>query len=355
MKKETLNAALHLGQLIRLLAPLGNADKDLNKRLSRLHAGIETQVAMAVLVGDTVEGQRAEARIGEVHTALLGSLKRHLDLPELLGRSAKDRAVYPGHVTKGVARRGAANVLLGDAEAVKLEPTPGKGSDLAKRVAERAPVVHAYVSAVRNSNWLTPLLSLELSLPAATKESARLARQHSTHEGREGLHANLLKLCATYGPRDGLGAVSTTPEAGRAAPAAKRSRAKKIVVKADGMFTVQVACRAEALLAHPDIAALAGVTFKGNEPEPKLEDLLAKATAPVAVGPDETPAAIAQRIVDELAAALVARKKLAEDERAAIRAKADAAAADSAVAALQQLSPALRAALKKNPALLERV
>lgn len=354
MKKETLDAAIHLGQLLRLLVPLGNACKDLNKRLSRLHAGIESQVAMAVLVGDTVEGQRAEAHIGEVHAALLGSLKRHLDLMELVRRLAVDREVYPGHVTKGAARRGVATALLGDAEAVKLEPTPEKGSDLAKRVTGRGLVVHAYVSAVRNSNWLMPLLSLELSLPAATKESARLARQHSTHEGREGLNANLLKLCATYGPKEEMGTVSTAPDSGAAKPAPKRSRSKKIVVNADGLFAVQVVCRAETLLAHPDIAALASVTFKGNEPEPKLEDLLAKATAPVAVGPDATPATVAQRIVDDLVAALVARKKLADDERAAIRAKADAAAAESAVAALQQLSPAVVAALKKNPALLER-
>lgn len=349
MKKETLDTAIHLGQLIRLLAPLGNADKDLNKRLSRLHSCIESQVAMAVLAAKTVEGQRADARIGEVRAALLGSLKRHLDLPELLVRLAKDRSVYPGHVTKGAARRGVANALLGDAEAVKLEPTLGKGSDQAARAA----VVHAYVSAVRNSNWLPSLLSLELGLPSATKESARLARHHSTHEGREALPATLLKLCATYGQMNAQGAVPAQPETG-AAPAPKRSRTKKIVFKADGMFAVQVACRAETLLAHADIAALAGVTFKGDEPEPKLEDLLAKATAPVTVGQGETPGAVAQRIVDELVAALVARKKLADDERAAIRAKVDAAAAESAVAALQQLNPTLLAALKKNPALLER-
>jgi hypothetical protein len=350
MKKETLDTAIHLGQLIRLLAPLGQAHKDFNKRLSRLHAGVESQVALAVLAGKTAAGVRAQARIGEVRAALLGALKGHLDLPELVRRLSVDRAVYPGHVITGASRRGCGDVLLDDAEAVKLEPNPGKGSDQAARAA----VVHAYSSAVRNSNWLPTLLSLELSLHAATKESARLMRQHSTHEGREALNDSLRKLCSTYVPQEGLGNALTKPAQDGSKPAPKRSRAKKIAVKADGMFAVQVACRAENLLAHADIAALASVTFKGAEPEPKLADLLEKATRPVAVEPGEAPGAVAQRIVDELVAALVARKKLADDERAALRAKADAAAADSAVAALQQLNPTLLAALKKNPALLER-
>ena len=93
----------------------------------------------------------------------------------------------------------------------------------------------------------------------------------------------------------------------------------------------------------------------GAEPEPTLAQLLEKATAPALVGPDETPADVAQGIIDELVTGLTARKKAATDERTALRVKADEAAADLAVAALKDLNPALVAALKKNPALLERV
>jgi hypothetical protein len=352
MNKETLDTAIHLGQLITLLTPIANGSKAFSKRLSRLRAGVESQVALSVLAAKTDAGSRAQTRINEVHTALLGAFKRQVDVPELLRRSATAREVYAMQVITGVRRMDCDSVLLGDAEAVKLEPNPGKGSDQAARAA----VVHAYVSAVRNSTWLPTLLRLELGLGLATNENARLTKEYSTHNGQEALSDTLLKLCPTYiAGREALGNELSKLAPGGAKLAPKRARAKKVAVAAECLFTVLVACKAETLLAQADIAALASVTFKGAEPAPKLAELLEKATTPVPVGPDDTPAAVAQRIVDELVTALTARKKLADDERAAIRAKAEAAAADSAVAALQQLNPALVAALKKNPALLERV
>lgn len=345
MNKETLDTAIHLGQLITLLTPIAKGSKPFSKRLSRLRSAVESQVALAALYANTDAGRRAQTRIGQLHAALLGAFKRHVDVPELLRRSSSgDRQVYAMQVISGVRRMDCDSVLLGDAEAVKLEPNRGKGSNQ----QARAVVTHAYASAVRNSTWLPTLIQLELGLSLATRESVRLMKEYSTHDGREALHDALLRLCAadTAGPN--------VPVSG-AAPAPKRARKKNVAVKAEGLFTVQVVCKAETLLAQADIVALTSINYKDVGPAPTLADILEKAIAPVPVGPDETPAAVAQRVVDELVAALVARKKLADDEFAANRAKVDAAAAESAVAALQQLNPALVAALKKNPALLERV
>lgn len=351
MKKETLDTAIHLGQLITLLSPLGNASKSFSKRLSRLRAGVESQVVLAVLSENTDAGRRAATRISDVHAALHDAFKRQVDVPELLRRSTGDRPVFAMQVVSGVRRMDCDSALLGGAEAVKLEPNPGKGSNQ----QDRAAVTHAYASAVRNSTWLPTLLRLELGLSLATSENVRLTNEYSTHEGREALSSALFKLCPKYvAGREALGQELTKLAPEGAPPGPKRTRAKKVAVKAEGLFTVQVACKAETLLAQADIAALASISFKGAEPEPTLAAILEKATAPALVSPDDTPAVVAQRIVDELVAALVARKKLADDERVAIRTKAEAAAADSAVAALQQLNPTLLAALKKNPALLER-
>lgn len=340
MKKQTLDTAIHLGQLLTLLSPLGNANKAFHSGLSRLRAGVESQVALAVVARGTVTGETAEKRIDAVYQALLGAVSRHVNVPDLLTKAAKSREVYPMDVIKGARRMNCQVALLGDAQAVKLERGLGKGSDQ----AARATVVHAYASAVRNTVWLPLLLQLAVPLKRATGENTRLVTEYSTHAGREALAETLLTLC----PSTGMAAADA-----KAAP--KRIRSKKVSIKADGLFVVQVACPVELLLANADISSLVSVTFQGTEPEPTLAQLLEKASTPVLVRADEQPAAVAQCIVDEFVTGLVARKKAADDARDALRAQVEAAAADSAVAALRDLNPTLVAALKKNPALLERV
>ena len=346
MKKDTLDTASHLGQMLTLLSPLGTANKTFHSALSQLRAGVESQVALAVLARGTVTGNTAETRIDAVYKALLGAIQRHVDVVDLLTKSAKSREVHPMEVIKGARRMNCRVALLGDAQAVKLERGLGKGSDQAARAA----VVHAYASAVRNTSWLPVLLQLAVPLKRATSETTRLVDEYSSHDGREALPATLRKLCPTY---DVAPAVSAKPAT--SVPAPKRARAKKVAVAAEGLFVVHVTCPADLLLANAEVSSLVSVTFKGAEPEPTLAQLLEKATAPALVGPDETPADVAQGIIDELVTGLTARKKAATDERTALRVKADEAAADLAVAALKDLNPALVAALKKNPALLERV
>jgi hypothetical protein len=349
MKKQTLDTAIHLGQLLTLLSPLGTANKAFHGGLSRLRAGVESQVALAVVARGTAAGDTAEPRIDAVYKALLGAVTRHVNVPDLLTKSAKSREVYPMEVIQGARRMNCQVALLGDALAVKLDRGLGKGSDQAARAA----VVHAYASAVRNTAWLPLLLQLSLPLKRATSETARLAAEYSSHAGREALPDTLRKLCPA--DRSVTPAAEATTPAASGTTAPKRTRSKKASVKAEGLFAVQVVCPADLLLSNAVISSLVSVTFKGAEPEPTLAQLLEKATTQAPVGPNESPAIVAQRIVDELVGGLTARKQAADDARAALRAQAEAAAAESAVAALQDMNPALVAALKKNPALLERV
>jgi hypothetical protein len=354
MKKETLDTAIQLGQIIALLTPLANGSKDFNSRLSRLRARVEGQVVLAVGCAKTEAGPRAELRIAEMHQTLHSAVSRHVDLPVLCEQAAKAREVYSGKVIKGTGRRNFASALLDEVEAIKPEPNLGKGSDQ----SQRAEVAHAYASAVRNSVWLPTLLRLELPLARATSENGRLMAEYSTNQGRDALPKTLRSLCPSYKAADtalSIGRAQAPALAAGATPAPKRPRAKKVSVKGDGLFDVQVTVKADKLLAHPDIAALVRVTFKDAEPEPTLAQLLEKATTPVNVSPDESPVNVAQRLVDDLVKGLVARQKAADAERASIRAQAEALAAESAVAALRDMNPSLVAALKKNPELLQRV
>jgi len=345
MQKEVLDNAIQLGQLLKLLTPLANGSKSFSKRLGRLRSGVEEQVILAIAAPDADVARRAQTRIGEVGEALLGSMRRHLDIPTLLSESRTKREVYSGSVSRAEGRHGWDNALFSDAEAVMLEPTP----ETPIPDSERARVLRAYTSAVKNSTWLSTLLRLKLSLRAANAENTYLTNEHGSNQGRDALAETLLKLCP---------AVQPPPDA--AAPAkvgarATRSRRKKVAVKAAGLYTVQVTFQPETLLAQRDLAALASVTFKGDEPAPTLAQLLETATKPVAVGEGETPEAVAQRIVDELVVALVARNKAAEDEKAALRKKAEEAAKGAAVDALKQLDPNLLKVLKGNPELLQNV
>ncbi|KVP96775.1 hypothetical protein WJ97_12915 [Burkholderia ubonensis] len=332
MKKNALDNAIRLGQLIRLLTPLGKSSKTFDKRLAKLRSGVDEQVVLAALAVETEQGDRAAGNIEALYQALRGSIVRYLDVKALLKGA-------PNSWTEGCwpmagRRVNVQKVLLADAEAVQLES--GRGTGIAQPA--RAGVLHAYTSAVKNSSWMATLIRLDIDLATVNSENANLMKAHSSHQGREGLQATLLKLCPTY-----AGTVAT----------ARRGRSKKPVVKAEGLYVTQVAFNPETLLAQPDIAALANTSVLSAETQPSLAQLLNKAATPVVVGAEETAEAVAQRIVDELVTGLVARKKAIDAEKEALRKKADEAAKASAVDALKQLNPKLLKVLKNNPDLLQ--
>jgi hypothetical protein len=338
MKKETLDTAIRVGQLIKLLTPLGNSSKPFGKRLAKLRSGLDEQVVLAVLAGETEQGVRAPAVIAELDTALRNSMAQMLNVKALLTPDSPHR-VYS---TAKKARASDVRDVLNAAEAVTRESTQKMKLDQ----TQRALVLHAFTSAVRNTNWLSPLMHLGLDIGAATIENTNLVRVNGSQQGREKLETTLLKLCPTY--MDGAG-----PAPRRRKTATSRTRAP--VVKAGGLFVTQVVMNADALLRQPDIAALAGTSFLSTESQPSLANLLKKAATPVVVGPDETPDVVAQRIVNDLIKGLVARNKAIEAEKVALREKAEATAQASAVDALKQLDPKVLKLLKSNPDLLKSV
>lgn len=338
MNKVSLDTAIHLGQLIKLLAPLGNASKSVDKRLGRLRSGVHEQIILAVAGPDIEAAGRAQRSLDELSTALLGAMVRHLDVQDLLARSHSTREVALLQVIKGVRRNDCESTLFADVEAVRQEPVPEE--PIAQ--AERARILRAYTSAVKNSSWLPTLLRLKLALRLANSENEYLVKEHSSTQGNDALPATLRSLCPDYDKAD-------------SAPVGARPGRSKKAPAAAGLYTLQVAFQAEALLARPDIAALANVTFKGAEPAPTLGHLLEHATKPVIVSEGDAPDVVAQRILDELVTALVARKTAADAEKATLRQKADEAARNSAVEALKQLSPSLLKTLRSNPELLNAV
>jgi len=341
MKKETLDTAIRVGQLIKLLTPLGNSSKPFGKRLAKLRSGLDEQVVLAVLAGETEQGVRAPAVIAELDTALRDSMVQLLNVKALLNPGESPYRVY---AAAKKARTSDVRDVLNAAEAVPREST----QKLKLEQTKRALVIHAFTSAVRNSTWLSPLMHLGLDIGAATIENASLARVNGSHQGRENLVTTLLKLCPTY-------MEGSAPAPRRRGKASTAARTRAPVVKAEGLFVTQVAMSAEALLRQPDIAALAGTSFLSAESQPSLANLLKKAATPVVVGPDETPTVVAQRVVDELVKGLVARNKAIEAEKVALRQKAEENAKASAVDALKQLDPKVLKLLKSNPDLLKSV
>lgn len=340
MNKTTLDTAIRAGQYLKLLAPLGNYQKPFGKRLAKLRSGLDEQVVLAVLAAETEQGMRAPAVIADIDKALGDSMKQCLNVKSLLSRVDPPHRVFSAAKKRSTTDVG---VVLTDAEAVPRE----SAKVLKLEQTQRALIIHTFTSAVRNSNWLSPLMSLGLDIGAATIEHGHLARTSGSHQGRENLMTTLLKLCPTYMDSD--------------APAPRRrgkvttARARTPVVKADGLYVTQVALNADALLMQPDIAALAGTTFVGEESSSTLANLFKKAATPVVVGPDETSDVVAQRIVNDLVAGLVARNKAIDAEKVALREKAEESAKATAVDALKQLDPKVLKLLKSNPDLLKSI
>lgn len=349
MKKEALTQAIYLGQMLRLLAPIADQSKSFEKRLSRLRSCLEEQVVLAVLSSGTV-ASRAETRIGDMADALRTSMLQYLDVPKLVELSrtpAQQISVY--RLGKnGVRFDNYSHAMLGPVEAIerdrRLVPA-GIGQK------ERARVVHAFTSAVKNTRWAQTLLRLSFDLNTAELENTHLMQQYSSHPGRTALLETLNTLCPD------------TATAGTT-PAARRTRAKKLAVSAAGLFSTQVVLSAEALLAQADIVALVDACYSGTDasvtrmlqvaPAPTtVSRLLQQATTPTAVGSDETPEAVAQNLVNTLVAGLQAGKKAADEERAKLRKQADDVAKRSAVEALKQLNPKLLKVLQANPDLLK--
>ena len=342
MKKDALNNALRLGQLITLLTPLANASKVFSKKLAQLRSGVQEQVVIAAYwKGETTAGRRAEQRINETLGALQTSMLTYLDIKELLKRSTTERSIYAFHVAKKTGAvtpriRDLEHRLLEDVLTIKLDSASGTGFTQ----EFRADVISAYSSAVRNSSWLATLMRLELGLDAANEANNTLMQEHSSHQGRSMLNERLLKLCPTY-----------------TADAPAKGRSKKATVSAEGLYSACVVFKADTLLAQSQIAELVDITLpqSGEPADASLPALVAKLVKPLPVPEGVTVADFAQTCINELVSGLQARRKAIEAERAKDRLKAEESAKALAIEALQSLNPKLLKVLKDNPDILKAV
>lgn len=343
MKKETLDTAIRVGQMLKLMAPLAAASKAFSKRLSKLRSGLDEQLVLCLLAGESAQGILAPGVIAELDKALRDSMVERLNVKGLLDNSGLSH-----HVAFNAARKDRVSdvyQVLAPAEAVSYETTQHLKVDQ----AERSKIIRDFTSAVHNSNWLSTLMHVGMTAGVATTQSASLARKHSSEQGRDLLMTKLLRLCPTY-----VEAVAPARKRStKAATAATRS-SRPPAVAAAGLYVTQVVMSAEALLKQPDIAALADTSFLSSENQ-SLATLLEKASKPVVVGEGETPDTVAQRIVDELLVGLVARNKAIAAEKQAVRQRAQDAAKATALDALKQLNPKVLKLLKDNPDLLKNV
>lgn len=346
MKKDSLLAAIQVGQFLTLLAPIGNANKEFMKDLSRVRTATHNLAVVASFSSDPLAVQRAETRLSELAQALQSAMCTYLNVPALLSRSRDSSTFSFSAVSKEdpAVRREAhryngQRVLLQDALAISSGPVGLSPNTQPQRAA----LLHALSSVTRNSSWLGTLLALGLDVASAVTEDVRLVRSHSSHPGRQNLKANQLALCPTFdeGP----------------APGKSRPRRKAPTVSAAGLFKLQVTLDNPAVLKHPDIAALALVsTPDGSELEGfKLAPLLAMATTAVTLNPGEEPEEVAQRLLDDLISGLQNRKVAIEKAAKAAKAKAEEAAREEARKAVKAMDPKLLKMLKANPDLLNDV
>lgn len=343
MKKDSLLAAIQVGQFLTLLAPIGNANKEFMKDLSRVRTATHNLAVVASFSSDPLAVQRAETRLSELAQALQSAMCTYLNVPALLSRSRGSSTFSFSAVSKEdpAVRREAhryngQRVLLQDALAISSGPVGLSPNTQPQRAA----LLHALSSVTRNSSWLDSLLALGVDVTDAVTEDARLVRRHSSHPGRQQLQANRLTLCPTF---------EDNKPAGRSHP-----RRKAPSVSAAGLFKLQVTLDNLAVLKHPEIAALAvASTPDGTELEGfKLAPLLSTATTSVVLNPGDAPEEVAQRILDDLIAGLHSRKAAIEKATKAAKAKAAEAAREEARKAVKQLDPKLLRLLKANPDLL---
>jgi hypothetical protein len=336
MNKQTLDTAVRVGQMLKLMAPLAAANKTFAKRHSKLRAALDEQVVLCILAPESEQGAHAPGAIVEFDKVLRDSMLERLNVQGLIKNSGLAPTIAFNAARKD--RISDVHQVLAPVEAVSYETSQKLKLDQARR----SKIIREFTSVVKNTNWLGVLMHVGLTAPMATQQSMGLTRTHSSEQGRELLAMKLAQLCPTYFEENAVAARRTRSKT-TAAPA----------VKADGFYTTHVTLSVNALLAQSDIAALVGVAPVSTQST--LEGLLKKAAEPVVVAAGVSPEAAAQRVIDELVAGLVARNKAIETEKRALRKRAEESAKASAVDALKQLSPQLLKVLKDNPDLLKSV
>ncbi|MDN8078692.1 hypothetical protein QZN30_04960 [Burkholderia multivorans] len=331
MKKNALDAAIHTGQLLRLLSVISpGSERTFGKRLSQVRSAVDELVVHGVLSTDAAVVRNAEEGLLATLGALVDGVLAHIDVMNLLKKAKAGTPVYASSVVKSGIR--AQTLSVGLLDEAKFPPKLHAG---AYTQEARAQVIHAYASAVKNSSWIPMFLLLKVGARVAAVENAVWMGQFSSHQGREGLLATLRVLGV-----DG------------AEKPAKRSRSKALVVPAAGLYSTltQVQVNVEAVLAIPEVAVLASVGLESSVAT-AFATALERASLPVDVPEGNQPQDVAQGVINALLNDLKACKASADEARAA----AEKAAMTSAVAELKKIDPKLLRMLRNNPSLLNQL
>jgi hypothetical protein len=332
MKKDALDAAIHIGQLIRVLSAISpSSERTFGKRLAQVRSSVDELVVHGVISTDAEVVRKAEAALLATLGALVDGVLAHIDVMSLLKKAKAGTPVYPGSIVKSGIRPQTLSVGLFDEAKF-----PEKLHASAYTQDARAQVLHAYASAIKNSSWIPMFLLLKVGARVAAVENAVWMGEFSSHQGREGLPATLRVL--------GVDAD---------AKPAKRSRSKTLVVPAAaGLFDTvsHVRLNVESVLAVPEVAELAAVGLEASVAT-AFSEALERAAAPVEVPSGKAPEEVAQGVLNTLLNDLKACKKSADDARAA----AEKAALTSAVAELKKIDPKLLRMLRNNPSLLKQL
>lgn len=337
-----LQAAIGAGQLLRLLGEARWSNKAAVKSLSRLRSKLENLVVQLALspAVDSSAGELVANQLRCLHEALCASFLRYLDIRKVLDLRGGGDGWFPARATCNEAALVAARrlnfhaLLLEEADAASGRPLAKSASQ-----ADRARILHAFASAVRNSSWHLLLLRMGLTLKEAARYDVALREECSSATGREALSGTLEVLCPGAGP------------AVKGAPGSDGAQDK-------ALYVTYVALRPESLLVHPKVSVLFEKASGTNGLElegPPVGDLLSVATCPQEVLEGEQPAAVAQRKLDELIESLTARAKAVTAARAKARRAAEKVAAAEALEKLRALDPKLLKALRANPGLLDKL
>ncbi|HDR9105407.1 TPA: hypothetical protein QDB04_002248 [Burkholderia vietnamiensis] len=331
MKKDALDAAIHIGQLIRVLSTISpSAERTFGKRLAQVRSSVDELVVHGVISTDAEVVRKAEAALLGTLGALVDGVLAHIDVMSLLKKAKAGTPVYPGSIVKSGIRPQSLSVGLFDEAKF-----PEKLHASAYTQEARAQVLHAYASAIKNSSWIPTFLLLKVGARVAAVENAVWMAEFSSHQGREGLPETLRALGVDAGAKP-----------------AKRSRSKTLVVPAAGLFDTvsHVRLNVESVLAVPEVAELAAVGLEASVAT-AFSEALERAAAPVEVPSGKAPEEVAQGVLNTLLNDLKACKKSADAARAA----AEKAALTSAVAELKKIDPKLLRMLRNNPSLLKQL
>lgn len=358
MNEKALDAAILIGQLLSVLSPAARDNKPLNRAISNQLSTTHELIIRAAVAPDPDQKALCERALEKAAKTLATRLRHWMDVTTLVTARAKGERISLWKASKRAAPGIGANLSLPDARQLlghlfdeRDAATPLRRGPFGD--GERAKMLHAYASLVRNSSWAPVLSNLGIADPqVVTQVLQALHRTMHTHPGQAALLLNYQTLC----PR-----LSEAKKRYLAVPQgddeSTTDTATKPAVCAEDepdLLELKVSIDVARLTLQPAVTALLrSLSDEPWAPGPSpAAQLLASCAGPFDIPAGSTPQQVAQRHIDEcleglrkLSAEAAARRRAAQKE-ARERAKQEAAAS------LQKLDPKVLKALQDNPDLI---